>query len=337
MRILITGSQGILAGPLRRQLEMKGHDVYGCDLKHSDDPKEIRADVSEPNQLARAVEKSEPDVIYHLAAEFGRINGHEYPEQLWRTNCLGTRHVIDACVRHKAKLVFASSSEAYGELPEPSGMPEIRLPESFTVPLNENDLDRIAPSFHNEYALTKWTNERQINIAANNRGLKAVILRFFNAYGPGETYSPYRSVVCLFCYRLMKGLPITVYKNYHRVFMYVDDWARTVARVADAYIPSEDSTRPELLRRVPVFNVGGKEYCSVEELKDKIVKMLDGSDSKIAYLGKDKDANVTNKQPDISLAEKVLGHDPSITLDEGLPLTIAWLRKKYGAPSRVSV
>lgn len=319
MRILITGSQGTLGRVLWRELESRNHEVFGIDLKHSDRPNEMRADIGDSRQVERAFINFAPEMVYHLAAEFGRNNGEEYPEQLWRTNCLGTRNVTDACVSYEASFVFASSSEAYGERQV--------LDDDDGSGLKENELDHDAPAFHNEYALSKWANERQIAIAANNRDLRAVILRFFNAYGPGEHYSPYRSVVCLFIYRLMMGLPITVYRNYHRVFMYVDDWARTVANVTTAHHTIQYG-RPSLLRNVPVYNVGGEEYCSVEELKDKIVHLLGGTKSPICYLDKEQ-ANVTNKRPNISVAREVLGHNPSITLDVGLPETIRWMRKTY--------
>lgn len=323
-RFLITGSQGTLGRVLRAELEERGHDVYGCDLKHSDNPKEMRADISDFRQIERVFKEfGHFHTVYHLAAEFGRNNGQEFYEQLWGTNCIGTRNVIECCLKYDSRLAFASSSEAYGESTVYSSNDH--------APLEESVLDKYAPAFHNEYALSKWTNEKQIHIAAKNRGLKAVILRFFNAYGPGEYYNPYRSVVCLFGYRLLKGLPITVYKNYHRVFMWVGDWAKTVANVADRFDSLHRTTgyvgcRPG---SVPVYNIGGEEYCSVEEMKDKIVNYIGGSDSVITYVDAEK-ANVTNKKPDNTLAKIDLGHDPKVPLAQGLPPTLNWLHALYG-------
>src|SRR6266403_958862 len=169
MRILITGSEGVLGSTLRTKLKEKGHIVFGCDLIHTDDPQYMRADISERRQIARAFEKFTPDLVYNLAAEFGRNNGQDYYEQLWRTNCLGTRNVIEECIQSKATLAHASSSEAYG------------LAELYTKgTLDEGLLDKFPPSFHNEYALTKWVNERQIHMAVRNDHLSAVIFRYFN-------------------------------------------------------------------------------------------------------------------------------------------------------------
>lgn len=327
MRILITGSEGTLGSVLKKELRDRGHVVFGCDQAHSADPQVMRADIGERQQVIRVFDWARPELVYHFAAEFGRLNGQEYYQQLWRSNCIGTRNVIEECLRVNAVMAFASSSEAYG-------IADDYAPEH--EDFKEGWLDKYAPEFWNEYALSKWTNERQIFMAARNEHLQAIIFRFFNAYGPGEKYSPYRSVVCLFAYRLMKGLPITVYKNYYRTFMYITDWLKGVANLSD----------PELLKRilaaasfriwegsghshVPVFNIGGEEYQSVESLAAKLLTHIGGSSSEITFLDSEK-ANVISKKPDITMAKIWLDHDPKITLDEALPATIDWIREEYG-------
>ena len=74
--------------------------------------------------------------------------------------------------------------------------------------------------------------------------------------------------------------------------------------------------------------MGGREYTSVEELANKILKILELDQSIIELIPKEK-ANVVNKRPDITKAERDLNHDPSTTLDEGLPKTISWMQKVY--------
>jgi dTDP-glucose 4,6-dehydratase len=310
MRIFITGIDGTLGRVLREELRRHGHEVFGCDVHHHADPQIERADIADFRQLERAFRTVKPDIVYHLAAEFGRQNGEEYYEQLWRTNCIGTRNVIECCLNQNAKLIFASSSEAYGDVDGYAACSE---------DYREEWLDQFAPDFHNEYALTKWTNERQIRIARRHRGLQSVILRFFNAYGPGEYYTPYRSVVCLFTYRLMQGLPITVYRGYKRVFMWVGDWARTAATVADRF---------DQATAYSAINIGGSEFASVADLKDRIVTLLGGSASEIRYLDAEK-ANVTSKKPDLAIARRILDHCPDTTLDVGLPATVAWMKEQY--------
>jgi dTDP-glucose 4,6-dehydratase len=301
-RILVTGSEGTIGRPLLRELRRRGHEVWGCDLQHQADEKYYRADIANFRQLERAFEQPY-DFVYHLAAEFGRINGEEYYDTLWQTNVIGTRNVLELQRRSPFRLIFASSSEIYGDRHE-----EI-LRES--IPLNQAIIQ------HNDYAVTKWVNEVQIMNFEKRYGNPCVRLRFFNAYGPGERYHNYRSVVCLFAYRAMHGLPYTVYEGYHRVFMYIEDFIPTLANVCDNFVPGE------------VYNIGGVDYRSVRELSQLILGHLGKDDRLVTYLPEEKH-NVQNKRPDITKASLAFGHDPKVTLEEGVPKTLQWMGQVYG-------
>lgn len=325
MRILITGSEGTLGSVLKDALRTRGHLVWGCDLMHSRDSNYIRADVSEYRQLDRAFLAAKPDLVYHFAAEFGRKNGQEYYEQLWKSNCIGTRNVIELCIKYGATMAHASSSEAYG------------LAEEYNQgqPLREDMLDKFPPKFHNEYALTKYTNERQIHMAVRNDGLDAAIFRFFNVFGPPEPFSPYRSVACQFAYRLLAGLPITVNEEGKRTHLYITDWSRTVANYADEkdmiafnkHWPGSAGTS-----HVPVFNIGGDEYASIPELYHMLVEIIRPKDrhSDATTFIKSEEANSATKQPDNEMAEAWLYHKPRVTLKQGLIDTVLWMREQYG-------
>lgn len=333
MRIFITGINGVLGSVLKDELRSRGHVVYGCDLAHSSDPQIVRADVTERRQLANALDQSTVgwDLMFGFAAEFGRNNGRDFYEQLWRTNLIGTQNMIEECAARKIKLVFASSSEAYG-LSEEYGHGR---------PLSEGLLDRYPPQFHSIYALSKWTNERQITMAARNQKLDTIILRFFNVYGPPERYSPYRSVVCQFAYQLLKGLPVTVNLGGKRSHLWIGDWANTVANIADRgrldflamkkIWPGSGATD-----YVPVFNIGGTEYESIEDLYHHLCTIISGSgptrrilESPVRFI-ESENANTATKQPDCSLAETWLDHHPQMPLMEGLFRTVNWMRKEYG-------
>jgi dTDP-glucose 4,6-dehydratase len=302
-KILITGSKGTLGRPLVKELKRRGHDVWQTDLQHHGDLQYIRADVASYRQLERVLEQ-DYDFVYHLAAEFGRLNGEEYYETLWETNVIGTRNILELQRKRKFKLVFASSSEIYGDKHTDI------LKED--IPLHQSIIQ------HNDYAVTKWVNEVQIMNFEKRYGNDCVRLRFFNAYGPGELYHHYRSVVCLFCYRALDSMPYQVYEGYHRVFMYIDDFIPTLAAVVDNFKPGE------------VYNVGGEEFRSVRDLSDLILSHLGLDDHLVEYLPEDKH-NVLNKRPDISKAKRDFGHNPSTTLEEGVPRTIDWMKSVYCA------
>lgn len=308
MKILITGGTGTLGKPLATELTKRGHDVWTCGRSHGE-YKHIRCDVAEARQVESVFQQVKPDVCYHFAAEFGRINGQHYPEQLWKTNCLGTRNVIESCLDHDTRLIFSSSSEAYGDLADTGRLVEYRL-------------DKEVPRFHNEYALSKWTNEQQIQTAIKNQGLNATILRFFNIYGPGEKYSEYRSVVCLFIYRALRDMPVTVYTGTHRSFLFVDDWAAAVANVVDAAAENGEA-----------FNIGSEEYVDLATLWDAVVEVVGGTEpgavaSPVLRI-KNEVSNIADKLPDIRKAKTRLGMKESVTLREGLKRTADWMRSEY--------
>lgn len=272
--------------------------MTGLDIRHSVDG--IRADVSEYRQLLAV-----PDVelVYHLAAEFGRHNGEDYTEQLWRTNVIGTKNMLRLQKERGFRMVFASSSEVYGERQSSiltEDMPMVPLP--------------------NDYAISKQVNEQQI---ANSDG-ETMVLRFFNAYGPGEHYHAYRSVVCLFVYRALHGLPYQVYRNYWRVFQYVDDLIDTLARCAKRFHPGE------------TINVGGAQYYSVEHLHEVVSRLVgvNAERPEVQFLPEDVH-NVMCKRPSIDKARELLGHDPKIPLEEGIGRTVDWMVETYGESGQV--
>ncbi len=300
-KILVTGVMGTLGRPLKAELVRRGHDVWGLDLQHQADTQYFRADTASYRQMERAFEQ-DYDYVYHLAAEFGRINGEEYYDTLWTTNVIGTRNLLEIQKKKSFKLIFASSSEIYGDKHQSILSEEIPLQQSIIQ--------------HNDYAVTKWVNEIQIMNFEKRFNSPIVRLRFFNAYGPGEFYHNYRSVVCLFAYRALHGIPYDVYMGYHRVFMYIDDFIPTLANVCGNFVPGE------------VYNIGGEEFRSVKEMSDLILKHLNMDDSLVNYLPEDKH-NVMNKKPNIEKARKAFGHNPKVTLEQGIPATVDWMRQVY--------
>lgn len=116
LKILVTGSLGTLGTPLVTELKYRNYDVYGLDLRHCEKFKYSRTDIVDYRQLTRVFETNGFDFVYHLAAEFGRINGEQYYENVWKTNVIGTRNILELQKIFGFKLVFASSSEIYGDI-----------------------------------------------------------------------------------------------------------------------------------------------------------------------------------------------------------------------------
>jgi dTDP-glucose 4,6-dehydratase len=298
MKIAVTGHLGSVGKPLVKALRAQKHEVLGIDSRHNVDG--VRADVADYRQLEAALPR-DAELVYHLAAEFGRYNGEDFYEQVWRANAIGTKNVLRLQKERGFRLIFASSSEVYGERPEA---------------LLTEDLPLSPLMLTNDYAVSKLVNEAQIHNAQKQWDSETMVLRFFNAYGPGEFYHDYRSVVCLFCYRALKGLPYTVYEGYHRVFQYIDDLIDTLVRAATRFTPGL------------VANVGGTEFCSVRDLHELICEYVDVDPKLVTFLPEEKH-NVVSKRPSIAIAREKLGHNPAVRLADGIPWTLDWLREVY--------
>lgn len=313
-KILVTGSGGVIGSYLTQMLVSKGYEVFGVDLYH--DAGEVgwehemskgkfsyaRCDVSDFRQVERVFDKAGPfDLVYHAAAEFGRWNGEDYYEQVWRTNAIGTKHVIRMQERLGFKLVHFSSSEVYGNFP---GV------------MREDVTDRVEIKQMNDYALSKWVNEQQVENSAIQHGTQTVIVRLFNTYGPGEWYHPYRSVNCKFCYHALKGIPVVVYKDHFRTSTYLEDCCRTLSNIAENFKAGE------------IYNIGGLEHHSIETLADIVWECANADRTLIEY-EESEILTTQNKSVDISKAVRDLDHKLTVKLQDGVRKTVDWMREYY--------
>jgi len=306
--ILVTGGLGVVGRHLVKILRDRGHSVWITDLPHHHDAQYVRCDIGSFRQVERVFEKAEFDFVYHLAAEFGRWNGEDYFDTLWRTNATGTKNLIRMQERLGFKLIFSSSSEVYGD---------------YDGVMVESVMDEIEVRQLNDYAITKWVNEQQILNSKAMHGTESVRVRLFNTYGEGEYYSPYRSVNCLFTYRALHGMPYTVFLDHHRTSSYITDTATTIANIANNFIPGE------------VYNIASTEYHDIKALSDLILETIGIDDSLVGY--KEAEPFTTkDKKVDVGKAVRDLEHKPTIQLAEGVARTVAWMREVYGIPDGIA-
>ena len=301
MRVLLTGGLGAVGRPLTAELRSRGFDVTVLDRIHSPEDAYERCDIGEYRQLEQVFRSKDIDLVYHLAAEFGRNNGEDFYETLWRTNAVGTKHLIRLQESLGFKMVFFGTSEVYGD---------------FEGTMTENVLMDEPVRQLNDYAISKWVNEQQIMNSMDRAGTETVRVRLFNTYGPGEEYSPYRSVICQFVYCAMHQIPYTVYLDHHRTSSFIDDTVRTLANITDSFIPGS------------VYNISGDEYHDIRTLSDMVLTKLDLDDSLVEYVQKEAH-NTRDKNGDNSAAKRDLGHVASVGLDEGIDRTIEWQRAVY--------
>jgi len=319
MRILVTGGLGTVGAGLVMELRSRGHKVVSCDLAHQPDeigfcvgtdvhePSYGRCDVAEFRQVERLLERMGPfDYVYHCAAEFGRWNGEDFYETLWRTNVIGTKNIVRLQERLTFRLIHFSSSEVYGDWPE-------LMTESV---MDEHEIKQL-----NDYAMTKWVNEMQIRNSVMQHSTESVVVRLFNTYGPGEYYSPYRSVNCRFLYCALNGFPWTVFRDHWRTSTYLEDTTRTLANIVDNFKSGE------------TYNIGGDSPHSIEELSDVVLRVTGASPSLVRYAGGPEPMTTKIKKVDISKSVRDLGHRNSYSLEHGMGLTADWMRANVNGRS----
>ena len=302
MKILVTGGRGNVGTPLVKELRDRGNDVWTIDLVHGHEPQHARVDVGEYRQLHEYL-KGSPlfDMVYAAAGEFGRHNGEMAFEQVWRTNAVGTKNMLMLQRDYRYKMVFFSSSEIYGDY---------RGTMYESVPL-DYPLRQL-----NDYAISKWASELMVLNDSERYNLDNVRVRLFNTYGR-EYYNEYRSVIARFCYYALHYLPYTVHLGHTRSFSYIDDTVNALANITTAFVPGD------------VYNIGDETQYSIKDISEMIHKECGTGGSLVHYEGEE-ELTTTNKVINNHQAKTRLGYKQSVTLEEGIKRTVAWMSKVYG-------
>ena len=310
VRVLVTGGAGFIGSAVIRSLRHNHPDIAirALDLLP---PKEIGVEyvlgsVLDVNNMLLAVR--ECDYVIHLAAMVGIQRTETWPLQCLNVNVQGTVNILEACARERVKkVVFASSSEVYGEAAQ--------LPVSEESPLNARS----------PYAVSKLAAEGYVQAYAERFEFDWSIIRPFNVYGPGQVSE---FVVPRFILAVQQGTRPVVYGDggQLRTFCYVDD---TADGMAAALFVNAASGR--------IFNLGNPNCTvSISELALKVAKLL-GSDTAPEYVPFSRANRLANREirdriPDISRAAHHLSFSPSVGLDEGImrvvesgPLEESWI------------
>jgi len=306
-RILITGGAGFLGSHLCDKLIEQGNDVLCLDnfFTGSKDniihllanPKFelIRHDIINPIFL-------EMDQIYNLACPASPVHYQYNPIKTVKTNVMGTINTLGMAKRLNAKILQASTSEVYGD-------PDVN-------PQKEDYWGRVNPIGPRScYDEGKRAAECLMMDYHRQNNVKVKIARIFNTYGPRMALNDGR-VVSNFVIQALKGENITVYGDgsQTRSFCYVDDMIDGLIRMMES-----DDGFPG-----PV-NLGNPDEFRILDLAKTIMGMT-GNRSKIVFRPLPQD-DPMQRNPDISLARRILGWHPRVKLEEGLARTIAYFRK----------
>jgi UDP-glucuronate decarboxylase len=264
----------------------------------------IQSDVSET--LPPAVD-TPTDLVFHLASPASPVGYMRNPLATALANSVGTRNLLELARRHRARFLVASTSEVYGD---PLEHPQR---EEYWGNVNPNGIRSC-------YDEGKRFGEALTMIYVREYGVDARIVRIFNCYGPNSDPNDGR-IVPNFITQALRGDPITVYGDgaQTRSFCYVADLVDGLVRAI--------GDRGRIGR---VYNIGNPVEFTVREFAE-MVKRLTGSRSSVSFRAEMPEDDPRRRCPDISRARDELGWEPRVGIEEGLRLTIEWMRLRLAA------
>jgi UDP-glucose 4-epimerase len=300
MNFLITGAAGFLGAALANRLTREGHQVRGIDDLSTGDPQALgpdvhftRGDVNDRPRLWTLLQ--DVDCVYHLAARVSVQESVLYPREYNAVNVGGTVSLMEAMrdvgVR---RVVLVSSGAIYGDQDE--------------QPLKES----MTPNPRSPYAVSKLAAEFYVRTIGRLWNIETVNLRVFNAYGPGQHLPPsHPPVVPNFLRQALRGGSLVVHGDgsQTRDYVYVDD--AISALVAASTAPNLDGM---------VINVGSGIETPVRNLVQTVLEVA-GSSAEPIY-SPNTSGGVGRMCADLTLAAKKLNYNPSISLEDGLRLTL---------------
>jgi nucleoside-diphosphate-sugar epimerase len=307
MRVLVTGVAGFIGSHLAARLVADGHDVVGLDdmsdgsqenLARADGIRFVNADLRDPPAVAAAAASCE--VIFHQGAKRSVPRSIKEPELFTDVNVRGTLNVLLAAHREGARVVAASSSSVYGD--------QDRFPL----------VESMFPRPRSPYAASKLAGEAYYRSFWLSMGVRAIGLRYFNVYGPGQDpASEYAAVVPRFVLACLTGGAPVIHGDGEqaRDFTYIDDVVEANLLAGRAPDEAQGLT----------FNVGGGARPTSVNQVLRMIAEITGTRPKPAF-EPPRAGDVRHTEADVSLAHDLFGYTPRVGIAEGLRRTVDHFR-----------
>lgn len=318
MKVLITGGGGFLGSHLADAFLKRGDEVFILDtapdlkVRHNlQNPKfhYIKNSIFEKDLLESLIIKC--DLIYHLAAVVGVEHYVGDPLSVLNVNVNGTQSILKLAHRHDKKVVFSSTSEVYGK------NPKIPFTEESERVLGPTHIDRWC------YSTSKATGEH-FCFAYGKLGLKFVIVRYFNAYGPRLDWIDVGRVITIFMGQLLRGEDITLIGDGRqtRCFTYVDD---AIEATVNAGLFQEAEGQ--------IINIGTDVETPIKELAETMIELYP-TGSQIKYVKQEtiygeSYEDIPRRVPAVQKMKELLKVTAKTPLKEGVMKTIEWFRDEF--------
>ena len=363
-RILITGGLGFIGTEIASQLARQGRavrlmdnlsaqihgavpDFSALSVLNEQRVEVVRGDICNSRDWEAAL--TGVTCVVHLAAETGTAQSMYEISRYTETNVGGTASLLNYlanCRHHVNKIILASSRSVYGEGAyrcRVCGLvyPAMRTEEMFhasrwqpdcptcggaivAAPTPEAALT--APA--SIYAATKLAQEDLVRISSKALGIPAVIFRFQNVYGEGQSLkNPYTGILSIFSNQLRSGKVISLYEDGQetRDFVHVSDVARAV-------VLSMGSDRAD----GKTLNVGSGRPTTVEQIA-RLLKERFRSDKEPVISGQYRVGDIRHGYADLHALNRALDFTPEIPLEEGLDRFVAWVERQPIEPDRLEI
>ena len=303
---LVTGGAGFIGSHLTRRLLTAGHKVTVLDNLSvgrrnavPDGARFVHGDIRDDASLVKALQ--DVDAVFHLAAQVTIRGSFERFYEDLDTNVMGTARLLRAVdPAHVKWFTLASSMAVYADAPSPEPIGESHP----TQPLSP-------------YGIGKLTAEGVSRQILEARGIPFTAVRYFNTFGPGQTYTPYVGVITIFITRLLRGESITIFGDgeQQRDFVHVDDVAGgTLATVG---------------RTPGIYNLGTGRGTSLNELARLLIERL--TPGAHPHYAPAQTGELRFSVADISAARRALHYAPQRTLKGDLDEVIADIRSRAAA------
>ena len=305
-KVLITGAAGFLGSHLCDRFISEGFHVIGMDNFITGDKKNITHLADNPNfefiehDVTEFIKiEGELDYILHFASPASPIDYLKIPIQTLKVGSLGTHNLLGLAKAKNARLLIASTSEVYGD---PLVHPQT---ESYY-----GNVNTIGP--RGVYDEAKRFQESITMAYHRFHGLETRIVRIFNTYGPRMRLNDGR-VIPAFMGQALRGEDLTVFGDgmQTRSFCYVDDQVEGIFRLMFS-----DYSNP--------VNIGNPNEITIKDFAEEIIKLTNTS-QKIIYKELPVD-DPLQRQPDITLAKKMLGWQPKVEREEGMLKTFNYFK-----------
>lgn len=301
MEALVTGGAGFIGSHVVDRLLVEGFNVVVLDNLRSGSFHNISLHMGKRNFkfvngdirdacIVRDLIKN-VDYVVHLAALVSVQESVHNPSLTYDINVNGTLNLLKASVDFNVKsFVYVSSCAVYGNAE--------KLPVKEDCPTKPES----------PYGFSKLTAENYVQKYCKDFGLKTVCLRYFNVYGPRQTYSDYSGVITQFLNRIKRGFPLVIFGDGEqtRDFVYVDD-----AVEASLLALKCEKSMGE------VFNIGTGVATSINQLANTLLEIADKKNLKIVHR-EARGGDIRHSVADISKAKEKLEYNPRVSLKSGL-------------------